>query len=56
MAHYFEIQELKGHYTGFIRFCLSLNNYELQSCEWAAEGNLCQANVSLLKEALEGSA
>lgn len=38
MAHYFEIQELKCHYTRFIRFELNLNNYELQNCEWVDEG------------------
>lgn len=38
MTHYFEIQELKCHYTRFIRFELNLNNYELQNCEWVDEG------------------
>lgn len=38
MAHYFEIQELKGHYIRFIRFYLGLNNYEFQDREWVDEG------------------
>lgn len=30
--------ELKSHCIRFIRFDLSLNNYEFENCKWADEG------------------